>query len=88
MTRISYRKHPERNIYFTKHFPAGTKVLHATIINRENDDRFQVIINDINAGVLVYEQLCSSFVSAKRIVKNMFKTLGVDLKDEVRKKLD
>lgn len=88
MTRIKYRKHHEKNIYFTKQYMAGTKIVHATIINRENDNRYQVIVNDINEGVLLYEQLCASFESAKRVVKNQFILHGVDIKAEVRKKIE
>lgn len=90
MTRIIYRKHPEREIYFTKQYPAGNKILHATIINKVNEetDRYQVIINDMNQGVLLYEQLCASFESAKRVVKNQFILQGVDIKSEIRKKIE
>jgi len=86
MTRIKYRKHPDRDIYFTKQYLTGNKLVHGTIISR--DDRYQVIINDLNEGVLLYEQLCASFNSAKKVVKNKFKSLGVDIADEVRKKID
>lgn len=87
MTRIKYKKHPDRNIYFTKQFLAGKKLVNATIINRDTDNRFQVIVHDLNDGIIIYEQLCVSFASAKRVVKNKFKEVGVEIADEVRKKL-
>lgn len=86
MTRIKYQKHHDRNIYFTKQYLAGNKILHATIINK--DDKYQVIVNDMNAGVMLYEQLCASFNSAKRVVKNQFKIHGLDIASEVRKKIE
>ena len=88
MTRIKYTKHSDRNIYFSKQYLAGNKILHATIINKEGDTRYQVIVNDMNEGVLLYEQLCASFNSAKRVVKNQFKLHGLNIADEIRKKIE
>lgn len=91
MKRIRYRKHEDRPIYFSNQYLAGTKLLSATIINRSDQDvssGYQVIINDLNKGELVYEQLCISFLSAKKVVKNKFIQLGVKVEDEVRKKID
>ena len=88
MTRITYKKHPERDIYFSKQFHAGKMLLHATIIHKEDTHKFQVIINDLADGIMVYEQLCQDYNMAKRVVKNKFKFLGVKFDDEVKKKID
>ncbi len=88
MIRINYKKHKDRDIWFTKNYLTGKKIVQGTIIHRDKDHKFQVIINDLNVGELLYEQLCEDFAHAKRIVKNMFKLYGVGIDDEVRKKLD
>lgn len=88
MTRITYRKHADRDIYYSKTYMAGKMLLHATIIHKEDTHKFQVIINDLVDGVLVYEQLCTDYAMAKRVVKNKFKQLGVKLEDEIRKKVE
>lgn len=85
-TRITYKRHPERNIWFSKQFQAGNKIVNATIINREGDGNFQVIIHDLNAGIILYEQLTQTMTAAKRVVKNKFKEVGVTLLDEIRGK--
>lgn len=90
MKRIKYRKHRDRDIYFTKQLVAGAKAINATIINRSqqvDNSGFQIIIHDLTDGVILYEELCKSFDKAKKVIKSKFKELGVKIDDEVRKKV-
>ena len=87
MIRITYKKHPRKNIYFTKNMIAGNKAVYGTIINRDSDGKFQCIVTDLSEGNVIYNQLCETFASSKRVIKNKFKELGVVIYDEVRKKI-
>lgn len=90
MKRIRYKRNIDRPIYYSGQYLAGKKILHATIIHREDGDNpgYQVIINDLDQGILLYDELCKSYEKAKKVVKEKFKEYGLKIDDEVRKKVE
>lgn len=88
MKRVTYKKHPTKdNLYFTKQFVTDTaKLINGTIIKRENLE-FQVIIHELNEGIVLYDEVCKSFNAAKHCVKKKFIEFGVKIDAELRKKI-